>query len=90
VVLATTRVEDLDRFKDVFMTAGSEKRREHGCKGVLLFRDPHQDDRVWAIFDWDEQGWQRFVSDPEVPPIMKEAGHKEKPQSAELISRGDA
>ena len=28
------------------------------------------------VFDWDEQGWQSFVSDPDVPPIMKEAGHK--------------
>ena len=23
-----------------------------------------------------QQGWQSFVSDPEVPPIMKTAGHK--------------
>ena len=29
---------------------------------------------MWVVFDWDEQGWQSFVSDPEVPPIMKEAG----------------
>ena len=34
------------------------------------------------IFDWDEEGWQAFVSDPEVPPIMKTAGHKSKPQGA--------
>ncbi len=32
-----------------------------------------------AIFD---AGWQSFVSDPEVPPILKEAGHKGKPQAA--------
>jgi hypothetical protein len=34
-----------------------------------------------VVFDWDEQGWQSFVSGPEVPPIMKDAGHKSKPQA---------
>ena len=42
------------------------------------------------IFDWDEQGWQSFVSDPEVPPIMKEAGHKSKPQAAQFAGHCDA
>ena len=45
---------------------------------------------MWVIFDWDEQGWQSFVSDPEVPPIMKEAGHKGKPQAAAFAARCDA
>jgi len=33
---------------------------------------------------------KNFVSDPEVPPIMKEAGHKEKPVAALLAARCDA
>ena len=40
---------------------------------------------MWALFDWDEQGWAGFVSDPEVPPILKEAGHLGKPQAAALL-----
>ena len=40
-----------------------------------------------AIFD---AGWQSFVSDPEVPPILKEAGHKGKPQAALLARSIDA
>ena len=76
MLLATTQVEDFDRFLEIFSTTGAEKRKEHGSKSALIFRDPSEDDRVWVIFDWDEQGWQSFVSDPEVPPIMKEAGHK--------------
>ena len=76
MLLATTQVEDFDRFLEIFSTKGAEKRKQHGSKGALVFRDPSEDDRVWVIFDWDEQGWQSFVSDPEVPPIMKEAGHK--------------
>jgi hypothetical protein len=80
-------VEDFDRFLEVFSTKGAEKRRLHGSKGALVFRDPAEDDRVWVIFDWDEDGWQSFVSDPEVPPIMKEAGHKARAQPAELAAR---
>ena len=87
MLLATTQVEDFDRFLEVFSTTGAEKRKEHGSKGALVFRDPSEDDRVWVIFDWDEQGWQSFVSDPEVPPIMKEAGHKSRPQAAQFAGR---
>lgn len=82
MLLVTTQVDDFDRFFEIFSTAGAAKRKEHGCKGTLVYRDPSEADRVWAIFDWDEQGWQSFVSDPTVPPIMKEAGHKTKPQVA--------
>ena len=67
MLLATTQVEDFDRFLEVFSTAGAEKRQQHGSKGALVFRDPTEDDRVWVIFDWDEQGWQSFVSDPDRP-----------------------
>jgi len=87
MLLATTRVEDLDRFLKVFSTAGAQKRKQHGSKGVVVFTDPTETDRVWAVFDWDEQGWQSFVSDPEVPLVLKDAGHKSKPQAAQLIAR---
>jgi hypothetical protein len=81
--LATTTVEDFDRFLSIFSTKGADKRREHGSKGAQVFRDPNQDDRVWVLFDWDDAGWQSFVSDPDVPPILKEAGHKGPPQLAQ-------
>jgi hypothetical protein len=90
MLLATTTVEDFDRFTNIFSTKGAEKRRQHGSKGAVVFRDPNQDDRVWVIFDWDAEGWQRFATDPEVPPIMQEAGHKGRPQVAELATRYDA
>jgi hypothetical protein len=90
MLLATTTVEDFDRFTNIFSTKGAEKRRQHGSKGARVFRDPNQEDRVWVIFDGDAEGWQRFASDPEVPPIMQEAGHKSRPQVAELSGRYDA
>ena len=42
MLLATTTVEDFDRFTSVFSTKGAEKRKQHGSKGALVFRDPNQ------------------------------------------------
>ena len=42
------------------------------------------------IVDWDQAGWRSFVSDPEVPPILKQAGHKGKPQAAQFACEYDA
>ena len=90
MILATTEVEDFDRFLGIFSTTGAEKRKQHGSKGATVFRDPNEPDRVWVLFDWDADGWQSFVSDPDVPPIMKEAGHKTKAQAAQFAGRCDA
>ena len=87
MLLATTTVEDFDRFTSVFSTKGAEKRKQHGSKGATVYRDPNEKDRVWVLFDWDAEGFQKFVSDPEVPPIIKEAGHKGPPQAAQLAER---
>ena len=84
MILATTKVEDVDRFLEVFGTKGAVKREQHGSKGSTVYRDPSESDRVWVIFDWDMDGFQSFASDPETPAIMQEAGHKGKPQAAEL------
>ena len=69
---------------------GRRKRKQHGSQGATVFRDPTQEDRVWVVFDWDAEGWQSFVSDPEVPGIMQEAGHKGKPQAFEYGGRYEA
>jgi heme-degrading monooxygenase HmoA len=90
MILATTQVEDFDRFEKIFSTTGADKRRQHGSKGAHVFRDPNEDNRVWVLFDWDAEGWQSFVSDPEVPAIMQEAGHKGRPQAAEPSGTYDA
>jgi hypothetical protein len=87
MLLATTQVEDFDRFLKIFSTKGAEKRKQHGS---AVFRDPNEEDRVWVVFDWDAEGWQGFVSDPEVPPILQEAGHKGRPQALELGGQYDA
>ena len=86
MILATTQFADWDQFWSVFSTAGAEKRAEHGCKGALVFRDETASDRVWVAFDWDDDGWQSFVSDPTVPAVMKDAGHTSRPQSIGLAA----
>ena len=87
MILATTKVENYERFIEIFSTKGADKRKQHGSKGATVFRDPVEDDRVWVLFDWDADGWKKFVSDPEVPAILQEAGHIGKPQAAELGGR---
>jgi hypothetical protein len=89
LILATTTVEDFDRFLNIFTTKGAEKRKHHGSKGATVFRDPNEDDRVWVLFDWDEAGFQEFLADPEVPPIIQEAGHKSRPQMAQFGGQYD-
>jgi hypothetical protein len=90
MVLATAKVEDYDGFLAIFSTKGYEKRKQHGSKGSTVFRDPSEDDRIWAVFDWDAEGWQNFVSDPDVPGIFQEAGLKGIPQTAEIGPQLDA
>jgi len=90
MILATTKVEDYDRWIEIFATTSADKRKQHGSKGSLVFHDPNEDDRVWVLFDWDAEGWQSFVSDPEVPAILQQAGHKGKPQGAEFGGKYDA
>jgi hypothetical protein len=90
MILATTTVQDVNHFLEVFGTKGADKRALHGSKGSTVFRDPTEENRVWALFEWDEKGWASFVSDPEVPPILKDAGHLSKPESAILLGQYEA
>ena len=57
----------------------------HGSKGSSVYRDPIEEDRVWAVFDWDEEGWSAFATDPETPGIMQEAGHLGRPSLGEFL-----
>jgi hypothetical protein len=90
MILSTVKVEDFDRFWATFTTKGAEKRREHGCKGSRVFRDPNDAARVWVLFDWDEEGYKSLLSDPEVPAIFQEAGLQGRPETAELAGEHDA
>lgn len=90
MILATVKVEDFDRFWNTFSTKGAEKRKELGSQGARVFRDPNEDDRLWVLFDWDEEGYNNLMSDPEMPAIFQEAGLQGRPQSAELAGETDS
>ena len=90
MILATTTVENVDRFLDVFGTKVADKRALYGSKGSTVFRDPTEENRVWGLFDMDEAGWAKFVSDPEIPAFLKEAGHLTKPAAALLLGSYEA
>ena len=85
MILATTTVENVDRFLDVFGTKVADKRARYGSRGSTVFRDPTEENRVWGLFDMDEAGWAKFVSDPELPPIFKTAGILGKLEAARLL-----
>jgi hypothetical protein len=90
MILSTVRVEDFERFWDTFSTKGAEKRKQHGSKGSQVFRDPNDDNRIWVLFDWDEEGYKNLLSDPEMPALFQEAGLEGRPQTAELARHLDA
>ena len=84
MVLATSKIEDFDRFWNAFSMKGAEKRKQHGSKGSHVFRDPNDDRRVWVVFDWDEEGFRNLLSDPDMPAIFEEGGLRGPPQPAEF------
>ncbi len=71
MILVTTTVENIDRFLDVFGTKGADKRALYGSKGSTVFRD--------------QAGWAKFVSDPELAPILRTAGIVGKLEAAPLL-----
>jgi hypothetical protein len=89
MVLATAKIEDFDRFWRAFSTKGAEKRKQHGSKGSHVFRDPNDDRRVWVVFDWDDEGYRNFLSDPDMPAIFEEGGVQGRPQAAEFAREHD-
>jgi quinol monooxygenase YgiN len=90
LILATAKIEDFDRFLNTFTTKGAEKRKQHGSQGSHVFRDPNDDTRVWIVFEWDDEGYQKLLSDPDMPAIFQEGGLQGRPQTAELAREHDA
>ena len=83
MLLSTVKVDDFDRFWDTFSTRGAEKRKQHGSQGARVFRDPNDGDRLWVVFDMDQEGYESLMSDPEMPEIFQAAGLQGRPQAAE-------
>lgn len=90
MIVTIAKVTDVDRFLEVFATTGVEKRREHGCRGARVFLDPDDPHRVWSVFDWDEEDYNGFLADPEVPAIAERLGLQAPPVLATPTAEYDA
>lgn len=90
MILATAKVDDFDQFLETFTTKGIEKKKGHGCRGSWVFRDPEDSTRVWAVFDWEVEDYERFSADPEVPAIFREAGFQGPPVRVAAVGQYDA
>jgi hypothetical protein len=61
-------------------TAGTSARAVEGLEAL----------QTRLVFDWDEEGLQNFISDPDVPAIFQEGSLQGRPQAAELGGEHDA
>jgi hypothetical protein len=90
MIITIANVTDFDQFLRTFATEGVRKRREHGCKGAHVVRDPDDACRVWVFFDWAQADYEKFLVDPEVPAIARTLALREPPVKVEPVARYDA
>ncbi|GAB3949530.1 hypothetical protein GCM10029976_082690 [Kribbella albertanoniae] len=90
MIATVAKVADLDQFLTTFSSQGVEKRREHGCRGAYVFRDPEDPQRVWAFFDWELEDYEKFLADPEVPAIAQRLALREPPVKLDPVAGFDS
>src|SRR2546423_14276671 len=77
--LATSKVEDFDRWMNVFSTTSLEKRKQHGSKGSHVFRDPNEEGRASGVFVRAAARLSKFVSRPRGAATSPGGGHPWRP-----------
>ena len=90
MIVTICNVVDFDQFLRTFSSEGVAKRREHGCKGAHVVRDPDDPLRVWVFFDWAQEDYEGFLADPEIPAIARKLALREPPVKVEPIAQYDA
>lgn len=90
VIVTLAKVADFEQFLRTFSTKGAEKRRQHGCTGSYVLRDPDDADRVWCFFDWEMEGYEKFLSDPEIPAIARGLALREPPVKVDPVAQYDS
>ncbi|MFF0988707.1 antibiotic biosynthesis monooxygenase [Kocuria nitroreducens] len=90
MIVTIAKVADFDQFLRTFSTIGVEKRKEHGCRGARVFRDPDDHNRVWVFFDWKIEDYERFLADPEIPAIAQELALSEPPVRIDAFAQYDS
>lgn len=90
MILTVATVTDFDQFLKTFSTKGVAKRKEHGCTGSWVFPDPGDRNRVWVVFDWEDEDYEKFLRDPEIPAIAAELGVQGPVAKTESIAEYDS
>ena len=90
MIITIANVADFDQFLRTFSNEGVEKRREHGCRGAYVVRDPDDSHRVWVFFDWAQEDYECFLADPEIPDIARKLALREPPVKVEPVAQYDA
>ncbi|WP_380168905.1 hypothetical protein [Jannaschia sp. R86511] len=90
MIVTVARVAHPDRFVEVFRTVGMTKRREHGCRVARVYVDPDDAHRMWSVFDWDEEDYEGFLADPEIPAIARQLSLQAPPVHAVAVVELDA
>ncbi len=87
-ILARVRVEDPDRFWEVFTTRGAEQRAAFGSRGSRVFRHGDDENQIQVLFDWDLAAYEAFIADETSKEIMRAAGLLGPPEIEPLEELG--
>lgn len=90
MIVTISNVTDFDQFLRTFSNEGVAKRKEHGCKGAHVIQDPDDTNRVWVVFDWAQEDYERFLADPEIPAIARKLALRGPPMKIEPVAQYDA
>jgi hypothetical protein len=55
-----------------------------------VFRDPDDPNRVWVVFHWKIEDYEKFLSDPEIPAIARELALREPPVKVDPVAEYDS
>jgi len=79
--LAEVSIEELSKFISVFATRGAAMRAKHVSRGAQVLGSAEDASTVYVLIDWESrEAFDRFRSDPEVPPTMKSGGATKPPK----------
>lgn len=80
-VLASVKIEDLQKFVGVFSTLGANARRKHGSLACQVFAVPESSDEMKLLFEWESrEAFEGFLNDSAVRETMKSSGTLGKPE----------
>ena len=80
-ILASVKIEELQKFIGVFSTAGASARRKHGSSHCQVFSVPGNPNEMRLLFEWDSrEAFEGFLYDADVKETMKSSGTRGRPE----------